>query len=89
VITLMMAAVGSSETSVNIYQNTWRNIPEVSLIHTRLRENLESHIQAKLFFTLTKIFTTFPEVDTRQHANKNVETCIYKHAINRSKHLTL
>jgi hypothetical protein len=40
-ITLMMEAVSSSETSVNIYQTTWHNIPR--------RQNLqvESYLQAE------------------------------------------
>jgi hypothetical protein len=33
-IALMMKAAGISETSVNIYQNTWRNIPEDSHIQS-------------------------------------------------------
>jgi hypothetical protein len=33
----------TSETSVNFYQTTRRNIPEVSNLHTRHRENLKSH----------------------------------------------
>jgi hypothetical protein len=32
---LMMKAVSISETSVNIYQATWRNIPEDSHLHIR------------------------------------------------------
>jgi hypothetical protein len=40
---LMMEAASSSETSVNFYQTTERNIPEDSL-HTRRRENLKSHL---------------------------------------------
>jgi hypothetical protein len=32
----MMEAVSSSETSVNIYQTTWRNIPEDSHLHVRI-----------------------------------------------------
>jgi membrane-bound lytic murein transglycosylase MltF len=42
-IALMMEAVRSSETSVNFYQTTRRNIPEDSHLHTRRRENLKSH----------------------------------------------
>jgi hypothetical protein len=38
----MMEAVSTSETSVNIYQKTWRNNPEVSQLYTRRRENLKS-----------------------------------------------
>jgi hypothetical protein len=36
-----MEAVSTSETSVNFYQTTWRNIPEDSHVHTRRRENLK------------------------------------------------
>jgi hypothetical protein len=41
---LMMEAVSSSETSVNIYQATRRNILEDSKLHNRRRENLNSHL---------------------------------------------
>jgi hypothetical protein len=40
---LTMKAVISSETSVNFFQTTRRNIPEDSLHHARCRENLKSH----------------------------------------------
>jgi hypothetical protein len=40
---LMMEAVMSSETSVNVYQTTWRNIPEDSRFRTRYHQNLKSH----------------------------------------------
>jgi hypothetical protein len=43
IIVLMIEAVSTSETSVNFYQTTWRNIPEDSHLHTRRRENLKSH----------------------------------------------
>jgi hypothetical protein len=43
-ITLMMEAVRTSETSVNIYVTTWQYIPEDSKLLTRHRENLISHI---------------------------------------------
>jgi hypothetical protein len=42
IISLMMEAASTSETLVNFYQITRRNIPEDSL-HTRRRENLKSH----------------------------------------------
>jgi hypothetical protein len=35
--------VSTSETSANFYQTTWFNIPEDSHLHTRRRENLNSH----------------------------------------------
>jgi hypothetical protein len=37
-IAFMMEAVSTSETSVNIYQTTRRNIPEDSHLHARRRE---------------------------------------------------
>jgi hypothetical protein len=43
--TLMMEAVSISETSVNFYEITRHNIPENSHLHTRCRENPESHKQ--------------------------------------------
>jgi hypothetical protein len=39
---LMMEATNTSETSVNFYQTTRRNIREVSHLHTRRRDNLKS-----------------------------------------------
>jgi hypothetical protein len=41
-IALMIEAVRTSETTVNIYQTTLRNIPEDSHLHTRRCENLKS-----------------------------------------------
>jgi hypothetical protein len=43
VIALVMEAVRTSETSVNIYVTTWKYIPEGSNCHTRRRENLKLH----------------------------------------------
>jgi hypothetical protein len=43
-IALKMEAASTSETSVNFYQTTRRNIPEDSHLHTRHRENLKSHL---------------------------------------------
>jgi hypothetical protein len=39
-VTLVMDAIRSSETSA-ITRATWRNIPEVSIIHSHCRENLK------------------------------------------------
>jgi hypothetical protein len=38
---MMMEAVSTFETSVNIYQNAWCNIPEDSHLHIRRHENLK------------------------------------------------
>jgi hypothetical protein len=43
IIALMMEVARASETSVNFYQSTKRNIPEDGYLHTRRRENLISH----------------------------------------------
>jgi hypothetical protein len=42
-ITLVMEAVRTSKTSVNIYLTTRQHIPEDSKLHTLRRENLKSH----------------------------------------------
>jgi hypothetical protein len=40
----MKDAVITSETSVNLYQTTWRNIPEGSHLNARRRDNLKYHL---------------------------------------------
>jgi hypothetical protein len=45
---LMMEAVSTTETSVNFYQTSRRDIPE-SHLHTCRRKNLKSHIHLKYF----------------------------------------
>jgi stress response protein YsnF len=43
VIDLMVEAVQTSETSVNLYQSAWHCNPEDSHLHTHRRENLKSN----------------------------------------------
>jgi hypothetical protein len=43
IIALMMEAASTSETPVNFYKTTRRNIPEDGHLHTRRRENLKSY----------------------------------------------
>jgi hypothetical protein len=40
---LMLEAVRTTETSVNVSETTRRHIPEVCHLHTCRRENLKSH----------------------------------------------
>lgn len=40
-IVLLIEEVSTSETSINLYQATQRNIPEESLLHTQNLENLK------------------------------------------------
>jgi hypothetical protein len=42
-IALMMEAVRTSETSVNFYETTRRNIQEGFHLHTRRRQKIKSH----------------------------------------------
>jgi hypothetical protein len=48
-ITLMMEADSTSETSVNVDQTARCYILEDSHLHTRHRENLKSHLQGSVF----------------------------------------
>jgi hypothetical protein len=49
-ITLMMEAARTSETSVDIQLRTRQYIPEDSELHTRCRENLKSHSILVVYF---------------------------------------
>jgi hypothetical protein len=49
-IALMMEAICTSETSVNIYLTTWQYIPEEPKLHTRRRENLKSHMYLSISY---------------------------------------
>jgi hypothetical protein len=69
VIALMMEAASTSETSVNFYETTRRNIPEDSHLHTRRRKNLKSLMKRLVCFeqmcsnTLHGAFTLTGDVD--------------------------
>jgi hypothetical protein len=43
--TVILEAANTSETSVNFYHTTRRNIPEDSHLHTRCHENLKCHLK--------------------------------------------
>jgi hypothetical protein len=49
IIALIMQAVHTSETSINIYLSTWQYNPEDSELHNRRRENLKSHTVIKMY----------------------------------------
>jgi hypothetical protein len=48
----LMEAVPTSETSVNFYETTRRNIPQGCQLHTRRRENLKSQLGKRLALNL-------------------------------------
>jgi hypothetical protein len=48
VIALMIEVAGASETSVNFYRTTRRDIQKTSHVHTRRRETLKSRIMIML-----------------------------------------
>jgi hypothetical protein len=49
IIAMVMESASTSETSVNFYRTTRRNIPQDSHLHTRRRENLKSHLNNTSF----------------------------------------
>jgi hypothetical protein len=55
---LIMEAVNSSESPVNIHQTTWCNIPEDSHLHTLRRENLKSNNFRELAIDQVYCFNT-------------------------------
>jgi hypothetical protein len=68
-VTLMMAALSSSETSV-LTIATWRTIPEDAILHSHHRENLKSYIcLAVLKLSYTDIQTGRK---TQIHSNDNI-----------------
>jgi hypothetical protein len=54
----MMEAATTSETSVNFFQTTRRNIPEDSHLHTRRRDNLVSYLVNNIFTTAIACIST-------------------------------
>jgi hypothetical protein len=49
IIHLMMEAVGTCASAVNLCETTRHNIPEV-LVHSHLLENLTYHVTSKVFY---------------------------------------
>jgi hypothetical protein len=45
----MMEGIRTSETSVNFYPTTWRNIPEDSHFHIRRHQNLKSNQHPEVY----------------------------------------
>lgn len=56
IIFLMMKTVRTSEASVNFYETAGRNISDDRYLHSRRRENLESHIFGRTSDTSRQIF---------------------------------
>jgi hypothetical protein len=48
IIAMMIEAASTSEMLLNLYQTTRRNVPQDDHLHTRRRENLNSHIYTVL-----------------------------------------
>jgi hypothetical protein len=88
IITLMMEAASTSETSVNFYRTTRRNIPEDSNLHTRCRENLKSHQTLSLLRPL--FFRRFSRLNVGQEILVivfNVEWLSVRHIVQRYSYL--
>jgi hypothetical protein len=56
----MMAALSTSETTVNFYDSTWQNIPEGSHRHTRRHKNLKSQVLLYIYHR-TEYFYGIPQ----------------------------
>jgi hypothetical protein len=64
---MTMEAASTSETPVNFYQTTWRNIPGDNHLYTRRRENLKSYVLSK-FFCVTNLLENVCPINTfRRH----------------------
>jgi hypothetical protein len=63
----MMDEVSISETSVNFFHTTGRNIPKVSQLQTRRRENLKYHHLFGLSFELRLISRPLISIKTYEY----------------------
>jgi hypothetical protein len=61
-----MMAVSTSETPVNFYQTTQRNIPENSHLHTHRRENLKSHQDTHTLYILKVVMKLYFKTKIRR-----------------------
>jgi hypothetical protein len=75
---LMMVTVSTSETSVNFYQTTRRNIPEDSHLHIRRRKVFKSHLETN--FTPTSLWAMNECLEARS---------VFQNFLNSSFHLLL
>jgi hypothetical protein len=88
-IILMTEAVRSSETSVNMYQNTGCNIPEDSHLHTRRGENLKSPYSGLLFETQLHDTTRMRTKHSSSHFPASTVTKLSPEQLYRKKILKL
>jgi hypothetical protein len=72
---LMIEAVSSSETSVNMHQTTWCYIPEDGHVHAHHCENLKSRL-GKIIWQSTTIFYINFHTDALQQTVRPTNRCL-------------
>jgi hypothetical protein len=75
IITLMVEAASTSETSVNFYRTTRRKSPEDSHLNIRSREKLKSHMFI-YFFMSKELFIANLFLQNRQSNEHSTSKCL-------------